>query len=356
MVITLSETAKALKRSPLEILADLVNGNLDLKPTYQDKQLNFDEERIINLVSKDEKNEYTRAVETLRINNLTLLGLDQQNIWRRREEVLGLEKQVALIKDIRKTILPRLDISFSEKLEKSYARIEDLCKGELKKRRTALKRNSSTGMPTRRGNVKIILNHYQDNVHIMLPIKESDLTDKNDTLADKLYDYVEETLDDYVEGIPEKEYGEAFFTPNNYIVFNVPGNDKRAIARALTDNAPEEFGGGNGGAVFYLKIANDFSFLYGTGQKEENINLGEDVVDSLEESMADSPSETRDKITTKDQLYAVFRAMEGENPDEGFKGKCRMILKKFDINIGGKEVSGLSLGGHYTTYRNKFNS
>ena len=137
--------------------------------------------------------------------------------------------------------------------------------------------------------IEVIINQYNGNTDVILPIKREDLTDGDKTLADKLYRCCDEASD--LQG----DYEEATF--DGYIVFSVDGKvDKKTLAANILEEAPKEFGGETTGAVLYLRVASNFSFHYELDRAVEDESAPELV----------KPTPTK-RTLDRDEAVAYFR-------------------------------------------------
>jgi hypothetical protein len=117
---------------------------------------------------------------------------------------------------------------------------------------------SSAGRLQEDKRIEIIINQYNGFTDLLLPVKNEDLGEETENLAQKLYDSIRGVCED-LEGDPE--FTEA--SVEGYVVFSLAGEtNKKNLAKALLDSAPAEYGGEAAKSVLYLRVAPNFSFNY----------------------------------------------------------------------------------------------
>lgn len=101
--------------------------------------------------------------------------------------------------------------------------------------------------------IEVIINQYNGNTEVLLPIRQEDLTAEGTTLMDKLYHHSEKVLEEKWS-LQQKIF-------EGYVVFSFDEPvQRKEVAKSLLQNAPKEFQGN----PLYVRVANNFCFSYQT--------------------------------------------------------------------------------------------
>ena len=180
-----------------------------------------------------------RADYESKLNLQYELGEVKQNIELMRKLKRTLREQGKKTKDIRD-----LDGELKGKLERYLAKKKSL-QEDIKKTKKKIRKGDG---------IELIINKYNGTTDVILPVRDEDLGKEGETLIEKLYQSVSNSLDDIGTG------DESYF--EGYKVLSVDREySRKEVAGAILHNLPQEFAGMKG-AVIYVRMAPGFSFSY----------------------------------------------------------------------------------------------